>query len=872
MHADQNRMSGLAARWMIAGEWGAHPTRVIVAALAIAVGVALGFAVHLINASALSEFARAIKTVNGDAELQVHGVTPQGFDEALYPKLARLPGIAGASPVVEINAVADTPDHPSVTLLGLDVLRAAAVTPSLVGERLESGAPAPKTQTEETKAPPSTSDEAFDTEALFLSQAALDATSKHVGDDIQLSAEGRTLPFRIAGTLPGVADNQNVAVMDIAAAQWRFASLGRLQRIDLKLADGADEGRLRQAVAAILPPAAEIVDQETETRRTDSLSRAYRVNLDMLALMALLTGAFLAFSAQALSVARRRSQFALLRVLGVQRRAILIQVLAEGAVVGGIGAILGLGLGLGLADVALRFLGGDLGGGYFYGTRPQLIFAPEAAFGFLLLGVLAALLGSVLPARDAARAQPAIALKDAGDAADTNAVPGALIALALLLAGAVAARLPAVAGLPLFGYLSIALLLAGGIAAMPMLARILLAPLQRFTFAVPAHLASKHLWGAPSQAAIALCGIVASTSLTIAMAVMVSSFRGSVDDWLVQVLPADLYLRVEGNDNSAFAPDVQRKMAEAPGVAAIHFRKITPLRLSPDQTPIAWIAQHIDRANPAKSLPMLGPSLPVPEGTTPVWLSEPAFWLYGYGRGDWINLPAMNASRGAKGNPVNRVFVAGIWRDYGRQQGAIAMDDADYTRMTGDTLRSDASIQIAPGAHEDDVTANLRAALPASLSGRVAFVESRSLRVLSLQIFDRSFAVTYVLEAIAMLVGLAGVAATFSAQTLARTKEFGMLRHIGVLRRQIVAMLAAEGALLGTVGVIAGIGLGIAISQVLIDVINPQSFHWSMETRLPWMLFAVVTVALIVAAAGTALLAGRRALSADAVHAVREDW
>ena len=813
MNADQNRMSGVAARWMIAGEWARIPARVIVAALAIAVGVALGFAVHLINASALNEFARAIKTVNGDAELQVHAVTPLGFEEALYPKLARLAGIAGASPVVEINAVADTVDHPSVTLLGLDVLRAAAVTPSLVGERLATSTPAAKTQTGDASgAAPSTSDEAFDTEALFLSQAALQATGKRIGDDIELSADGRTLPFRIAGTLPGVPDNQNIAVMDIAAAQWRFGSLGRLQRIDLKLADGADATRLRNAVAAILPASAEIVDKETETRRTDSLSRAYRVNLDMLALMALLTGAFLAFSAQALSVARRRSQFALLRVLGVQRRAILIQVLAEGAVVGGIGAIVGLGLGLGLADVALRFLGGDLGGGYFYGTRPQLIFAPAAALGFLLLGVLAALLGSVLPARDAARAQPAIALKDAGDAADSNAIPGALVALALLIAGAVAARLPAVGGLPLFGYLSIALLLAGGVAAMPLLARILLAPLQRFTFAVPAHLASKHLWGAPSQAAIALCGIVASTSLTIAMAVMVSSFRGSVDDWLVQVLPADLYLRVEGNDNSAFAPETQRKMAAAPGVAAIRFRKITPLRLSPDQTPVAWLAEPIDRANPARSLPLLGASLPVPEGATPVWLSEPAVWLYGYGRGDWITLPAMNAN----GGQANKVFVAGIWRDYGRQQGTIAMDEADYTRVTGDTLRSDAAIELAPGANEETVIAGLRAALPAPLSARVAFVESRELRALSLRIFDRSFAVTYLLEAIAMLVGLAGVAATFSAQTLARTKEFGMLRHIGVLRRQIVAMLAAEGALLGTVGVVAGIGLGIAISQVLI--------------------------------------------------------
>src|SRR5258705_1199612 len=312
MNAERSAISGVAARWMIAGEWRAHPARVIVAALAVAGGVAWGSAVHLINAAALRKFARAIKTVKGDAELQVHAVTPQGFDEALYPKLARLPGIAGASRVVEITAVADSLDHPSLTLLGLDVLRAAAVTPSLVGERLASSAPAAKAQTGEAGgSPPSTSDEAFDTQALFLSQAALEATGKHTGDVVTLAAGGRTLSFTIAGSLPGVADNQNIAVMDIAAAQWRFANLGRLQRIDLKLAGGADATRVRNAVAAILPANAEIVSQETETRRTDSLSRAYRVNLDMLALMALLTGAFLAFSAQDLSESQQCSQFAL---------------------------------------------------------------------------------------------------------------------------------------------------------------------------------------------------------------------------------------------------------------------------------------------------------------------------------------------------------------------------------------------------------------------------------------------------------------------------------------------------------------------------------------------------------------------------------
>ena len=867
MRTDADPLSVTAARWMIAGEWLAHPARIVVAALAIAIGVALGFAVHLINASALNEFARAVRTVNGDADLQVHSVTPQGFDEALYPKLARVNGIAGASPVVELPAVADAGAHLSITLLGIDPLRAVRVTPSLIGRRIENSAPAADGNNTSTQTQPSTEDEAFDGNSVFVSDAALKATGKHTSDTIELSAAGRTLAFTIAGTLPGVAEGQKLAVIDIAAAQWRYGKLGRLQRLDLKLDEGADTARVRNAVSALLPADAEILDRENEARRTDSLSRAYRVNLDMLALMALLTGAFLAYSAQALSVARRRAQFALLRVLGIRRGALLFQVLIEGGIVGLIGAVLGLGLGVLLADAALRFLGGDLGGGYFGDSKPELIFAPVAAAVFLALGMLAALIGSILPARDAARAQPAIALKDASDTGDPKALPRATIALLLFVAGTGAAFLPAVGNLPIFGYLAMALMLAGGVAAMPALARLLLLPLQRFTLAVPADLAAKHLWGAPSQAAVALCGIVASTSLMIAMAVMVSSFRGSVDEWLVQVLPADIYLRIEGDDSSALSPAAQHQLAATPGVARMQFRKLTPLRLAPDKPAIAWLAEPIDRGNPKRTLPLIGASLPVPDGAVPVWLSEPATWLYPYRPGDWIELPA-----GAKGDATNKVFVAGVWRDYGRQQGTIAMDERDYTRMTGDALRSDASAALAPGATSASVIETMRSELPPALASRITFAESRQLRAFSLRIFDRSFAITYVLEAIAILVGLAGVGATFSAQTLARAKEFGMLRHIGVLRGQIVRMLAAEGALLGAVGVVAGIGLGLVMSQVLIHVINPQSFHWTMETRLPYALFAVVAVSLIAAASGTALLAGRRALSSDAVRAVREDW
>jgi putative ABC transport system permease protein len=850
MPAERRSGGTLAMRWMISGEWRAHPTRALTAAVAIAVGVGLGFAVHVINGSALNEFDRAVRTVNGDADLQVRAVGPQGFDERLYPKLARAPGIAAVSPVVELPAlagagVAATP----VTLLGLDVLRAAAVTPSLIGRRAEAIA----------------DDDIFDEQAVFLSQAALNATRKRAGDQIAISAAGRTAEFTVAGVLPGVTEGQALAVVDVAAAQWRFGRLGKLQRLDLRLAEGADPRRTAKALSTLLPPEAQLASGETEARRSDALSRAYRVNLDMLALMALLTGGFLVYSAQSLSVARRRPQFALLRVLGAERRALVTQVLVESLAVGGAGALAGLAFGAGLAIAGLRLFGGDLGGGYFEGGRPALVLSPAAALAFLLLGLAAALAGSALPAREAARAAPAAALKNLGDPVDPRRAPKVGIAAALLAAGAAAAFLPATGGLPLFGYVSIALILAGGVAATPRLSRILLGPLQRWTGSGPAiDLALKRLWGAPSQAALALCGIVASTSLMVAMAVMVWSFRGSVEDWLVQVLPADVYMRIEGPaETGGLAPADQRRLAAAPGVARIAFLKSVSLRLASDKPPVALTVRPIDRSAPSRSLPMIGRSRPVPPGTIPVWISEPAARIYGYKPGDRIRLEI---------GPGARVFIAGVWRDYARQHGAIAMDEADYARLTGDLLRSDAAITLRTGVRADVAIRALREALPPTLAARASFAQPRQLRVLALRTFDRSFAVTYVLEAIAVLVGLAGVAATVSAQTLARTKEFGMLRHVGVSRGQIAVMLTVEGGLLGSIGGVAGLGLGLALSQVLIHVVNPQSFHWTMDTRLPLPLFAVVAAGLIAASAGTALLAGRRALSADAVRAVREDW
>jgi len=642
-----------------------------------------------------------------------------------------------------------------------------------------------------------------------------------------------------------------------------------LQRIDLALQPGADAAAVQAAVRAVLPADAQLVTPQSEAQRSDSLSRAYRVNLEMLAMVALLTGGFLVYSAQSLSVVRRRAPFALLRVLGLRRGALLRQLLVEGAALGVLGSVLGLALGAALAALALRLLGGDLGGGYFAATRPALSLSPVAALVFFLLGVLVAIAGSLWPAVQALQVQAAVALKSGVDATDPRQRPRLRAAAVLLPLGALAALAPPVAGLPLFGYASIAIILAGGIAATPWLARVLLAPWQmrvatQATRLVPLYLALKRLWGAPGQAAVALSGVVASTSLMVAMALMVASFRSSVDEWMHNILAADVYLRIEGAENDGLDLAAQARLRATPGVAHVAFRRAVLLRLDTQRAPVALLASPINGADPQHGLPLVGVAQAVPQGQIAIWVSEPFAMLYGKSPGQTLELPL--------GGQLRTLFVAGVWRDYSRQFGALAMDGRDYEALTGDSARAEAAIDLRSGASAQTTIEALRQALPPDLAGRAEFARPGEIRAIALKIFDRSFAATYALEAIAILVGMAGVAATFSAQTLARTREFGMLRHIGVLRQQVLAMLALEGALLGGVGGVAGLALGTAMGQVLIQVVNPQSFHWTMDTRWPLTLFAALWLGLVLASALTAMLAGRSALSSDAVRAVREDW
>jgi putative ABC transport system permease protein len=584
--------------------------------------------------------------------------------------------------------------------------------------------------------------------------------------------------------------------MDIGAAQDLFARGGELSRIDLRLAPGADRAALIAALRAdpAWNPRLSVVQPGDAEQRISNLSRAYRVNLTVLALVALFTGAFLVFSVLALSVAKRAQQFALLGVLGLSGRERLQLVLAESLVLGVVGSAAGVALGTGLAWTALRLLGGDLGGGFFTGVAPSLQWDGLSALAYGLLGVLAALAGGWIPARAAQKLPPAQTLKGLGLAGGGASHPW--LALALLVSAAALTLAPPVWGIPLAAYVAIALFLVGGISALPALIGLLYnriaPPLSRWLLPM---LAIERARRVRSSAAVAISGVVASLSLAVALTVMVASFRESVTRWLDVVLPADLYVRTAtgpGAGDAAFLPpEFVLAVQRLSGVQDSITVRTTSLALDPSKGSVALLSRAID--DPGRSLPLVGEPLPAPAGSVAIYVSESMVDLYGATPGsDFRPLADIFATGGAggRGAPAGtRFFVAGVWRDYARQFGSIAMDKRDFERLTGDTRTNDLAIWLAPGTDPARLQEAIREAARASAGS--ALLEFASVRPksgpLSLRIFDRSFAVTYWLQAVAIAIGLFGVAANFSAQVLARRKEFGLLAHLGLTRRQILA-------------------------------------------------------------------------------------
>jgi len=842
--------------WLLSSAFRAQPGRWLIAGGTVALGIALAVAIHTVNRSALGEFGRALDLVNGQATAQL--VMPAGdfpddlFDEVVSRQAAL--GIQAVSPVLERSTQ-------TVRVLGLDIFQASRVTPALM---------------------PSVSEKQrmmlFDRDAIFLSATALKELDVAVGDTLMLTVGGKKENFNVAGLVPG-ASGQRLAVMDLGVAQWRLEGIGRLSRLDIQLLEGRSLKDLEDALERS-NLGLKLVTADDRDRRMSNLSRAYRVNLSVLALVALFTGAFLVFTTISFSVLRQQSQLALLSVLGASRSWLFALVLTQALFVAAIGGALGIGAGLGLAALLLRLVGGDLGGGYFAASVPPMEIDVLVLLSFWLLSLAVGVLAGYFPARAATAGSPAMQLR--AGAAERALKPVLHYRVALLLAATSVALafVPAIDGLPIAAYASIAFILFAGLALTPSLVNQCFYFIARMLSRSSTHtssssftLATWRLAQAPASAAGLIAGVVAALALTVAMVVMVASFRDSVTQWLDQVLPADLYASLSRSDlNQALTrdPSLLQAITGMPGMARVEFTLQQQMLFRPDRPEVALIARPVPVERAAQVLPLTGGVSLQKIGTQSllpeVYVSEAMTDLYDWKPGEIHRLPLA----GIAGGDLS-VWVAGVFRDYGRQHGSVVMDIATYQRLTGDQRRTDIALWLTSQANSTEVLERLRSQFPSFKD--LEFRSSADLRALSLTIFDRSFALTYALEIAALLVAIFSVAAGFAGQALLRQKEFALMQHLGQSSPQLVGWITYESGMLLALAACWGTVLGILMSQVLIHRVNPQSFHWTMQTSMPILAVSVLMLGIVLLGIVAAVWAAKRNLKADRLAlSLREDW
>ncbi|MBU2801715.1 ABC transporter permease [Acidithiobacillus caldus] len=816
-----------------------RPGATALAILGVALGVALGLAVALINLQAVQDFAGGLRRLAGEADLVLQA-PGKGFSEDWYRRLATAQGVQVAAPQLRVyGEIRVDGAWQSFPVWGIAPFAS-----------IRLGQPLVPTQLAHPEA-------LFDPHSIVLSPAAAKQFHLRVGETMTLRAAGVTRSFRVIGLLPVDPPQGAVGVVDIASAQWLWGRIGWLNRVDLRLAPGVDPAGFQRQWQDRLPPGSSLETPQQQGTVAARASRAYRANLLVLSLVALFTGAFLIYATLALGVVRQRRSLAVLRVLGLRRREILASVLAQGLALGLPGIVLGIPLGNLAAATALARLGGDLGAGYFSASHQALRGHPLLWLAFAGAGIAAALLGAGLPAWQASRTTVVRALGQGSeeDEAGQKLLPG----LILLILAALSAAIPPLGGIPYGAYLAIAILLFATLFLIGPLARLLgrILPVPEGALG---RLAFLQMRGTPGRVAHSLSAIVVAFSLVVAMAIMVGSFRDSVADWLVDILRADLYLQAGSGPGARISGERVAAICSDSVVRQCSPMRRLQVNLLPGHPPVELLARGLDTADPGRELQILRAIPAAQVGPPPAWISEILAGISHWRLGEIVHIPVDGRA--------HAVRIVGIYRDYAYQQGAISIPIEVYRRWTGDDSANGLALWLRPGISVVNAQAQLIQRFPELRQWQLE--TPRAIRAESLRIFDRSFAATYALEAVAIVIGLLGVANGFGAQILLRQREFALFRTIGLRRRDVVGLLLRESLLLSSFGVALGGALGFAISLLLIDLVNPQSFHWHMGFHPPWSNLLLVAAALMLASVVTMLLSARKALS-SALTVVRDE-
>jgi putative ABC transport system permease protein len=796
-----------------------EPLRAALIVLAVALGVAVVLAIDLAGNAATGSFRSSMETLAGDNDLEI--IASGGVPEDVVATLAPLPYPIRISPRLEDFAIiADT--KKSLPLIGLDLVAEAGA--------FEENSAASANLSQPRRTSPEPLQHLGDSDAIWIGTSL----GRKPGDRLQLLINDRVREYTVRGVYQDSNGNESAIIMDIAAAQFALTRFGRVDRILLKVPRTPDLEGWTRRFRAVLPAGVDIRPQGARTGENRRMLAAFRWNLRLLSYISLVVGAFLIYNAISVSVVRRRPDIGIVRALGAGRAAILAAFVGEAACFGLAGALIGLPLGRFMATGAVRLMSATVESLYV-SSRPGPIALDAASLLLTLaIGVGIAVLSAYAPAHEASLVSPVEAMARGRREYEVRVrkTRDLWLALTLGLLASAAARAPAVSGKSLFGYLAAILLVAASALAIPAAvsaATSLFSKLIGGLLGVEAMLASRSLGASLRRTSVLVAALSTAIAMMTAVGIMVGSFRRTVMIWMGDQLPADLYLRPAGSAaadrHPTISPGLAEEIAKLPGVAAVDRLRAYEISFEGMPATLASADLNVLRSYHNSDFFSGRPKeqvLAELRDSNAVIVSEPFTYKHHLKAGDSITL--------SLGQTQASFRIADVYYDYSSERGNILMDRKTMLRYLPDPASSNLAIYVSPDAQPGMVRTEIE---KVTAGHRVLMFSNRDLRTEAIRIFDRTFAITYALEAVAILVAVMGIAGALLALVIDRRRELGLLRFLGAATGQVRKLILIEAGLLGLLANLAGLALGFALSLILIYVINKQSFGWTIRFHWP---------------------------------------
>ncbi len=817
--------------------------------LGVTLGVAVLVGIDLSNESAVESFRRNLRDIAGEATLTIRGNGAR-LPGSLVGRAAGIDGIESYAPLIRGDLQWTDPNGESVrvTLIGVDLLASGEsgeknVRP--IALRLEPGR--------------NFTSLATDPDVLILSNIFAQRVHATLGDSLRLTllTHGEK-EFRIGAIIESGdlarAYGGNVILTDLGIADHLLGTMGTIDQIDIVTRQDADVEQVAGTLRERFPTDALIERPEQRSTRVESMLAAFRFNLNALGQISLLVGAFLIYNTMKISVVRRRNVIGTLRAMGVGRNRVRAAFLIEGAVFGLIGGVLGVLLGVLMAALMVETVSDAISINFFRADATGIVLTPRIILGGMALGLLFSIVASIGPANEAAVTPPANTMRRGSDETATRGIAWQIIVGFVLVGLAILVlQRELKPGIPVIGYTATVLILAAGMFwARPLLALVCrgLRGVYARILGAEGLLASSATESSLGRASVALGGLYLGVAMTIAVTIMIASFRETVTDWLGQVLIADLYVtpRQSGTD-ATLAPHHINGLVDITGIERVDISRVRNVvidgmeaRVSGARLDPARLSRTIVTSGDVESL------IRSAEASGDVFASESFARKRGLTEGQTLSLPTPSG--------IKDVRILAIYRDYASEQGYVLMDRAHYVGLYNDEAADSIAIHLNDGAQPDAIREMVAARLQASSAPPVDIRSNRDIRENALRAFDKTFAVTQVLQLIAMLVAILGVATTLLAQLMDRRHEVITLRTLGASRGRVARILILEAGLIGIAGIILGVAGGLVMAWSLTTVVMAESFGWTIGFDIPWpVLFqtvALLFLATLVAGAGPA--------------------